>query len=281
MEYQIRSGNRQEPRSSKLNREINKVNLLIHSHYSEILKRTGKVTALEVKNAFQGIASSQKTLLVFFEEIMQEFYSRVGIDRAMGSYYGYAGAYKHLQRFIKEKYNVWDIPLGQLDLPFIESFDFYLRVERRLKPASVNGTVIKLLSAARIALHRNLISHPPFFGYKLERPDLKIRSLSKEEFERLISTPIGSQRLNFVRDMFVFASFTGISYIDLKNLTWKEIITEEDGSRWISKSRQKTGIPFNVKLLDIPVRIIEKYREFSKDGLVFSIFCQVTTNKLL
>jgi len=267
--------------ATELNRQINKVNLLIHSHYSEILKRTGKVTALEVKNAFQGIASIQKTLLVFFEEITQEFHSRVGIDRAMGSYLGYVCAYKHLKRFVKEKYNARDIPLGQLDLPFIESLDFYLRVEHRLKPASVNGIVIRLLSVARIALHRNLISHPPFFGYKLERPDFQIRSLTKEEFERLISTGIQVSDLCFVRDMFLFASFTGISYIDLKNLTWKEIIAEEDGSLWISKSRQKTGIPFNVKLLDIPVRIIEKYREFSKDGLVFNVFCQVKTNKLL
>ena len=70
----------------ELNREINKINLSIHSHYSEILKRTGKVTAVELKNAFQGIASTQKTLLVLFEEIMQEFHSRVGIDRTKSSY---------------------------------------------------------------------------------------------------------------------------------------------------------------------------------------------------
>jgi len=81
--------------------------------------------------------------------------------------------------------------------------------------------------------------------------------------------------------MFVFASFTGISYIDLKNLTWKEIILEEDGSLWISKSRQKTGISFSVRLLDISVRIIEKYKAFSNDNLVFNVFCQVKTNKLL
>jgi integrase len=81
--------------------------------------------------------------------------------------------------------------------------------------------------------------------------------------------------------MFVFGCFTGISYIDLKNLTWKEIITEEDGSRWISKSRQKTGVPFNVKLLDIPNRIVEKYRAFSKNGMVFDLFCQTKTNLLL
>lgn len=69
--------------------------------------------------------------------------------------------------------------------------------------------------------------------------------------------------------MFVFAAFTGLPYIDLKQLTWKEIITEEDGSLWISTDRQKTGTPFNVKLLDIPVQIIEKYKGLAKGENVF------------
>ena len=69
--------------------------------------------------------------------------------------------------------------------------------------------------------------------------------------------------------------------IDLKNLMWKEIISEEDGSLLVYKSRQKTGIVFNVKLLNIPVSIIEKYRAFSKDDFVFNVFHQVKTNKLL
>ena len=81
--------------ATELNREINKINLLIHTRYAEILIRNGKVSASEVKNAFQGIASSQKTLLAFFEEIMQEFYLRVGIDRAMASYEQYVNTHKH------------------------------------------------------------------------------------------------------------------------------------------------------------------------------------------
>ncbi|GHU57823.1 tyrosine recombinase [Bacteroidia bacterium] len=267
--------------ATELNREINKINLSIHSHYSEILKRTGKVTAQEVKNAFQGIASTQKTLLVLFEEIMQEFHSRIGIDRKQSSYLQYVNTYRHLKRFLKEKYSVRDIPLSQLDLPFIEDFDFYLRIERKLKTASVNSVIVQLLSASRKALHKNLINHPPFFGYKLTRAEFSIRSLCSDEFQRLVSIPIESPNLSFARDMFVFASFTGISYIDLKNLTWKEIITEEDGSFWISKSRQKTGIPFNVKLLDIPLRIIDKYKDFSNGDLVFNVYCQMKINKLL
>ncbi|MDR1760885.1 MAG: phage integrase SAM-like domain-containing protein [Bacteroidales bacterium] len=148
--------------ATELNREINKVNLLIHSHYSEILKRNGKATAQEVKNAFQGIASTQKTLLVLFEEMMQEFHSRIGIDRETSSYRSYNNTYKKLQQFLKKKYNMRDIPLTQLNLSFIENFDFYLRVEQQFKPASVNTTIVKLLSASRVAVHRNYISNPPF-----------------------------------------------------------------------------------------------------------------------
>jgi integrase len=185
----------------------------------------------------------------------------------------YVGAHKHLQRFIKSKYKVRDIPLAQLDLSFIENFDFYLRIEKQLMPASVNGRVVILLSVMRTALHRNLVSTPPFFGYKIERPKFQMRSHSKKDFERLISTEIQVPYLCFMRDMYLFACFTGLSHIDLKNLTQKELITEEDGSLWISKSRQKTKVPFNVKLLPVAIQIIEKYKGLAPDNLVFDVPC--------
>ena len=69
--------------------------------------------------------------------------------------------------------------------------------------------------------------------------------------------------------MFVFSTFTGVSYVDLQNLSWKDVITEDDGSRWISADRQKTKTAFNVKLLDIPFQIMEYYRGIAPGGKVF------------
>jgi integrase len=265
----------------ELNREINSINLRIHSHYRDILERTGTVTASDVKNAFQGIASEQKTLLVLFGEMMRDFYSRIGIDRSASTYHSYRKTHKHLERFIREKYKARDIPLIRLDLPFIEQFDFYLRVERGLKPGSVLICVIYLQKVTRLALHRNLISRPPFMGYKPEKPELQKRSLTKDELERIVSSPIESASQCFIRDLFVFACYTGISHADLKNLTWKNIITEEDGSLWISMSRQKTGVPFNVKLLDIPIRIVEKYKGLAEGNHVFPVLGQSRINFVL
>ena len=265
----------------ELNKEINSINLRIHSHYRDILERTGTITALDVKNAFQGIASEQKTLLVLFEEMMQNFKERIGIDRSASTYHSYRKTRKHLERFIRVKYKVRDIPLIRLDLPFIEQFDFYLRIERRLKPGSVLICAIYLQKVARLALHRNLISRPPFMGYKPEKPELQKRSLTKDELERIISSPIESESQCFIRDLFVFACMTGISHADLKNLTWKNVITEEDGSLWVSMSRQKTGVPFHVKLLDIPIRIMEKYKGIAENNYIFPALGQSRINFVL
>lgn len=267
--------------ATELNREINKINLSIHAHYKEISERTGKATATDVKNAFQGIASAQKTLLVLFEEMMREFHSRIGIDRAATTYPKYKNSYRNLKRFLREKYHIEDIPLSRLDLPFIEAYDFYLRVERKLKDESIVSIVALLLKAVRIALHRNLITRPPFVGYKLGKPEFQIRSLTKEKFERLISTPLESASQSFIRDLFVFSAFTGISHADLKQFMWTHLVREEDGSLWISMSRQKTGIPFNVKLLDVPIRIIEKYKGLAKDNFVFPVLGQGRINYAL
>ena len=42
-----------------------------------------------------------------------------------------------------------------------------------------------------------------------------------------------------------------------------------NGEKWIISKRHKTGVPFQVKLLDIPLQIIGKYRPFQKDNSVF------------
>lgn len=158
----------------ELNREINKINLSIHAHYRDILKRTGKVTAIEVKNAFQGIATAQKTLLILFGEMMEDFKGRIGIDRAQSTYKQYEVLYKQLKQFLREEYHVEDIPLTELDLPFIEALNLFFRVKRKMNPNTVKARIIKLNKVIRLALHRNIITRPPFEGFELEKRSLKI-----------------------------------------------------------------------------------------------------------
>ena len=253
----------------ELNREINKINLSIHAHYRDILKRTGKVTAIEVKNAFQGIATAQKTLLALFGEMMEDFKGRIGIDRAQSTYKQYEVLYKQLKQFLREEYHVEDIPLTELDLPFIEALNFFFRVKRRMNPRTVKARFVLVNRAIRLALHRRIITRPPFDGFELEKTELKNKSLTNDELDLLMKTSLKSGTQRFIRDMFLFSTFTGLAYADLHKLSWKDIITEDDGSLWISANRQKSHTEFNVKLLNIPIQIMEYYKGLASDGKVF------------
>ena len=75
-------------------------------------------------------------------------------------------------------------------------------------------------------------------------------------------------KLAYIRDLFVFASFTALSFVDIKELT-NDRIVEVNGEKWIISKRHKTGVPFQVKLLDIPLQIIERYRPFQENDFVF------------
>lgn len=66
---------------------------------------------------------------------------------------------------------------------------------------------------------------------------------------------------NFTRDMFIFSTFTGITFIDLENLKHTNIQAMEDGSLWIVLNRQKAGTASYIPLLDIPKQILERYKD--------------------
>ena len=87
-------------------------------------------------------------------------------------------------------------------------------------------------------------------------------------------------RLEAVRDIFIFSCFCGLAYIDVANLTQDNIVTL-NGKQWIMTTRQKTKVPSNILLLDIPAMIIEKYRGRTKDGKLLPILSNQKMNSYL
>jgi site-specific recombinase XerD len=88
---------------------------------------------------------------------------------------------------------------------------------------------------------------------EVERP-----YLNEEELTRLMEFSSPIDRLNKVKDFFVFSCFTGLAYADVKKLRRKEIERSSSGN-WIRTKRQKTGAMSNIPLLKTPLQILEKY----------------------
>lgn len=71
--------------------------------------------------------------------------------------------------------------------------------------------------------------------------------------------------------MFVFSCFTGLAYSDMCNLSQRHLSTQMDGSLWISIKPQKTKSECNIRLLDIPKQILDKYLDERKSDKVFNM----------
>lgn len=84
--------------------------------------------------------------------------------------------------------------------------------------------------------------------------------------------------MELARNLFEFGCWIGISFIDIKNLT-TENITMLGGSPWIVSKRQKTGVSFQIKLMDIPIQIIKRYEPYRISNNPFNIGSHDTIKK--
>ena len=137
---------------------------------------------------------------------------------------------------------------------------------------------IPLKHIVTAAHYNGKIARNPFAMYHLD-PDHKERGfLTEDEIQALSAIKLDNPNFALARDLFLFGCWTGISFTDIKNLTTDNII-EMNGASWIVSKRQKTGVPFQIKLMDIPMQIIKRHEAFRTDKRLFNIGSLDMVNK--
>ena len=270
-----RSGN-----AVTVNRAIDSLTEEITGHYDEILRSLGFVTAELVKNAMKGIGRKQSALLALFREHNEEFLKRVGVDRTKESYESYLNSYRHLSAFVTGKRGMEDVPLRMLDRIFYDDFEIFLSTERNLKPKSVHEHLYRLKKMTMRAVSQGTLRRDPYARLHPPLPRRKSRHMKLDDLKLLMEKTIDSPKLQRVRDWFLFSTFTGLSYADLKRLSEEDISQDGNGTWWIHIDRQKTGSRSAIRLLDIPMRIMEKYRDERRDGRIFNLYSRSYLIKL-
>ena len=267
--------------ANEVNRAIDALTEEIKGHYKRINLSLGFVTAELVKNAVKGIGQKPLTLLALFREHNEEFRKRIGIDRTKETYACYVRSYNHLLEFVQEKCGQEDITLRSLDREFYDAFDLFLRTECRLQQKSVHEHLYRLKKMTMRAVNQGTLRRDPYGTLHPELPKRKSRHLKLDELKRLLAEQVADPELQRVRDWFIFSTFTGLAYADLKQLSEKHITQDKDGVRWIHIRRQKTGTESVVRLLDVPLRIIEKYRAERTDNRLLPICSYQKLQKLI
>ena len=264
-------GNRAKGKSIEardINHALDNIKAQIIKHYQRISDREAYVTAEMVRNAYQGIGSEYETLLGAFDKDNATFQKRVGTDRVKGTYMARVRARNHVAAFIKANYKRSDLSMLELTPDFIKEFAVFLSTDRGLQNGSIWTNCMWLKGVVMHAHFNGLIPRNPFAQFHIS-PNIKEREyLTEEELKTLMTHEFADAKLSYIRDIFVFASFTALSFVDVKGLTTDDIV-EVNGEKWILSKRHKTKVPFQVKLLDIPLQIIKRYEEFQTDKSVF------------
>lgn len=260
------------------NAELDKLCVAIHSAYKDLQLKNDKVLAIDVKNAFQGIASAQDTLVKHYEYINEKFYKKVGVNRSIDTYKRYCVALNHLKNFLQKKYKVNDMSFQALNPTFVKAFDLYLRADLKMSCHTIVSIVARLHLVIKSAIDNGLLRQDPFMDYKYITKPLVARCLSEKEFNLILKTHLPKDNMNLVRDVFVFSCMTGLAFSDLRNLTPGHLRQAEDGVWWIHTARKKTGTPCHIPLMELPLQLIIKYDGISDKGRLFPMLSCSKTN---
>lgn len=253
--------------------------------FSEIKFHKGVVDLEEIIARFDGtdIPGKRHTLLEVFEKHNQKVFELIGKDYAKASYQRFHTTKIHVEEFLKSKKKK-DIALTDLNKGFLIDMEHYLKS----KKACNHNTTVKYLRivmmVARLGIDYGWISKDPFFGFKQSLQEVKRGHLLEDELERLENTPISNQRIEVIRDMFIFCCYTGLAYADMAKLKPSNIIQYPDGTLWINTSRTKTDVDSRIPLLPKAIEIIEKYKDHPETdvyGTVLPVRSNVKFNAYL
>lgn len=266
--------NKWSPRTGKMrgtNLEANELNSYLDAVRNKINKIHARLVdegrpfnASDIKILYVGKGEKIKMLVQLFEEHNQQMEKLVGIEFALGTWKRYHTTKKHIAKFIEIEYHKTDVPVRDVNLKFIKGFEYFLKVTKACNHNSALKYVNNFKKIVRIAVANDWITKDPFYNYKVQFKTVERDFLSKEELQTLVEKKIDGDRLNVVRDMFVFCCFTGLSYVDVQKLNHDNIVRHIDGGLWIQAERTKTKSKLGIPLLPTAVTILEKYKEHPK-----------------
>jgi site-specific recombinase XerD len=215
-------------------------------------------------------------LQAFLLQRKEELRQKVNIDISQATFEKYERVLRYVFDLLISEYRLKNYPLAQVDIKFLEKYFHFLRSVRNIG----NNTAIKYLGAFRTllapALKEGIIRKNSFLDVKMKHKTILKGYLTNEELQKITEAALNNKDLDRIRDQFLFCCYTGLAYIDLRQLGRLNLRKDNDGSFYIEKARQKTGQPSIIPLLHPAIRILEKY---SRTGDFRDFFWKVSSNQ--
>lgn len=245
--------------STEINLYLDTVRAKLQNIHRQLEADNLEISAEAIRNRFYGVDEKQKTLIQVFKEHNKEIKQLQGKGYAQKTIIRFEGTVRYLLEFLKKEYKKSDINLKDIDLPFIQKFDTFLKTEKNCAQNTAITRLKQLKKIMRIAYSNDWIQKDPFTTYRFKFEETNVEFLTQEELNAIIQKDFTIERLSTVKDIFLFQCFSGLAFSDIEQLKPEHLVKDNNGSLWIRKNRQKTNNMCNIPLISAAKMLIDKY----------------------
>lgn len=218
---------------------------------TEILERGCALTSNKLKEYIQNGGYRKYTIDDLFSEYLDILKGRVGVSLQKDVYNKYILVRDRFFEMVDKEDSVNTISSGIVA-------KFYAELNRDMKQSTAAGYMTKLKTVVLYAIDNDRMKINPFNSIKITRPEEKVDHLDENELKKIGKKRFNCERLERVRDLFLFQCYSGLAYADMSDLV-KEDIQVSGDTTYIYKTRIKTGVTYTAVILPEGVKILEKY----------------------
>lgn len=253
------NGTREEARL--LNNYLETMQTKVFEVRRQLIESNIEITAETVKAKLSGAGDKPTFILEVFQAHNDQLEKLIGIDYARGTLKRYETCLSHTRNFIQWKYKADDLDINKLDYDFISDYEFWFKTIRKCDHNTSMKYLANFKKIVLICVKKGWLARDPFHAYKMSKREVNRQALTQSELTRISEKEFSTERLDLVRDIFVFCCYTGLAYVDVYKLKRSEVVEGFDGGDWITIKRQKTDSASRIPLLPPAFEIIKKYED--------------------
>lgn len=246
-------------KSNIVNENLDQISYKCKELFDKLRYRGAPFTLDQLITQIKGDEELPDTILGYLKKKVEELKNRVGIDISPATLQKYQRCIMHMQQFLFNKYRNRDIAIASITPDLIMEFFYFLRTEKNNSHNTSVNYVKCLKTVLFPAIKKGYMGEDPFIGLRIAPKQVMRGFLTLDEIRVIEELTELKDGIKQVRDIFIFACYTGLAYIDIKQFTCSNLIKEADGTYCIHKSRQKTGQLSIIPVLPPASRILQQY----------------------
>ncbi|MDC7994029.1 site-specific integrase [Altibacter sp. HG106] len=258
--------------STYINQQLSLVKNNLYQAFLFLQVSGESFTVEDIYSRYKGEpTTNEKQVLETYREYLTRIEKLIGKDLQLVTYKKYQESYRHLADFIKWKYKRKDVQLKSLKGVFLDDYSYFLKVEKSLAQSTLNKAIQRFRKVVKYAVAQDYLNKDPFLLYKPRTSKKEVVFLSRKELTILEEKEFALERLERIRDMFVFCCYTGLGFKEMANLKKEDVYVEFDDKPWIHVKRQKNNRTYKIPILTKARKIMVKYDGESREMVLPSI----------